>query len=150
MTSDNRVASAQPSETRPLAEGLFEPAASPGGLPILLGSKCKSCGEVVFPRVLDCPACFGFETMQEHPLEGRGHVRDFVVAYRGPSGFAVPYIQAYVKLVDGPVIFSSMTGCLPTDDALVPGQEVVMTIERIRSVAGVDIMGWKFLPLGVK
>jgi uncharacterized OB-fold protein len=72
----------------------------------LAGSRCRDCGEVVFPALLDCPLCVRSDVMEPYVLAGHGVVRDFVVAERGPAGFAVPYVQSWVRLDDGPVIFS--------------------------------------------
>ena len=134
-------------QIRLVGEGLFEESGSLAGGAVLLGSKCGACGEVVFPELLDCPACLGFGTMAPARLVGRGHLRDFVVAERGPAGFAVPYIQAYVKLVDGPVVFSTIAGAPQDGSTLKIGEEMIMTVERIRSADGVDIVGWKFRPV---
>ena len=133
-------------QRRAVADAMFEPADGESDTPVLLGSKCVSCGEVVFPRLLDCPACFSFGTMRPVRVRGRGHLRDFVVAYRGPAGFDVPYIQAYVKLMEGPVIFTTIAGVNDAGE-LALGQEMVMSIEIVRSDGEVDVMGWKFRPV---
>ena len=70
------------------------------------GSRCRHCGEIVFPALRDCPLCVRSDVMEPYVLAGHGVIRDFVVAERGPAGLAVPYVQAWVRLDDGPVIFS--------------------------------------------
>jgi uncharacterized OB-fold protein len=70
------------------------------------GSRCRHCGEIVFPALRDCPLCVRSDVMEPYVLPGHGVIRDFVVAERGPAGLAVPYVQSWVRLDDGPVIFS--------------------------------------------
>jgi len=131
---------------RPVGEGLFEERDAEDYPPVLLGSKCVQCEEVLFPALIDCPACLGFETMRPHRLEGRGALVSCVVSERGPSGFTVPYIQAYVRLVDGPVVFTTI-GVDPNDaPSLEAGEELVMSIEAIRRLNDTEIVGWKFRP----
>lgn len=145
MRPDSRTKTAMVRRSRPVAAGMFETNNEPPGTPVLLGSKCSSCGEVVFPSLLDCPACVSFGTMRPQHLNGRGTLRDFVVAYRGPAGFDVPYIQAYVQLVDGPVIFTTVSGVNDASELTI-GQEMSMSIEKVRSDGDIDVLGWKFQP----
>lgn len=127
-----------------IGEGLFEDGAGERP-PVLLGSKCSRCSEVIFPAQLDCPACLGFGTMEPTMLEGRGHLVSCVVSDRGPKGFQVPYIQAYVKLVDGPVVFTMITGLDPAEaHSLRPGEELVMSIGTLRRTGDIDMVGWLF------
>jgi uncharacterized OB-fold protein len=76
--------------------------------------------------MLDCPRCLSYASMQPFELAGRGRIRDFIVATRGPSGFPVPYVQAYVELDDGPIVYSTLD-CEPDDPALEVGRSVVLT-----------------------
>jgi uncharacterized OB-fold protein len=133
--------------TQLIGDGLFEEELDQDGLCALLGSKCTRCQEVVFPALTDCPACLGFETMRPHRLEGRGRLVSCVVSERGPTGFNVPYVQAYVRLVDGPVIFTTISAIDPRDaSSLRAGDELVMSIEAIRRMGDTEIIGWKFRP----
>ena len=123
-------------------------ASKDGSLPRLLGSRCDNCGEVVFPAMIDCPACLGYTSMRRHELQGRGRLREFVVTQRSTSGFSVPYIQAYVRLDDGPTIFSMIDGCEPDASSIRAGDVVEMSIRVLRSVDGLDYVGWTFHPVG--
>jgi uncharacterized OB-fold protein len=84
--------------------------------------------------------------MEHFTLAGRGTLVDFVVVERGPAGYAVPYVQAYIKLVDGPKIYAMLTGVEPTETGPKVGQPMEMIVDVIRSEDGVDIVGWKFRP----
>jgi uncharacterized OB-fold protein len=111
-----------------------------------LGARCRQCDEVVFPYLQDCPNCFEADAMEHFTLSGRGTLVDFVVVERGPAGYAVPYLQAYIKLVDGPKIYSMLSGVEPKETGPRIGQAMEMIIDVIRSEDGVDIVGWKFRP----
>jgi uncharacterized OB-fold protein len=130
--------------TRVVAAGLFEPGRD-GQPPVLLGSRCELCGEVLFPATPDCPACLSYASMRPFRLRGEGTLRDFIVVHRGPSGFAVPYVQGYIDLADGPIVYS-MIDVPPDEDALRLDQEMVMEIATIREEDGVPVVGWKFRP----
>jgi uncharacterized OB-fold protein len=133
--------------SRPVADGLFETAGSDSDLPSLIGSRCRKCQEVVFPQMSDCPNCVSHDTMERYRLRGHGHLRDFVVAHRGPTGFAVPYVQAYVKLDDGPVVYANLDGVDPDESRIELGIEVEMRIGVVKTVDGVDFVGWTFHPV---
>jgi uncharacterized protein len=129
-----------------VGEGLFDPGSPPNIPPTLRGSRCAQCGEVVFPRMRDCPRCMTYESMRDAQLRGEGVVHDFIVTQRGPTGFAVPYIQAYIRLIDGPVIYSMLDGFEAADDGVSIGDEVEMTIAPLRVQDGNPVVGWKFRP----
>jgi uncharacterized OB-fold protein len=131
------------SNTRPIADGLFDwPLGE--GFPSLLGSRCKECGETVFPVMRDCPLCGVPDTMESCRLRGTGALEDFIVAERGPAGFAVPYVQAYVRLDDGPVIFTLVTDVDPRSPNLRVGERMNMVFETIATRGEDCIVGWKF------
>lgn len=134
-------------ELRPVADGLFEWPPN-GRQPRLRGSQCRECGEVVFPALRDCPNCGQPDAMSDRWLSGRGRLKEFVVAQRGPEGFAVPYVQAFVQLEDGPVIYSMIGGADAAEPKLEPGMPLMMTIEEIVRDKGTAIVGWKFRRVG--
>jgi uncharacterized OB-fold protein len=79
-------------------------------------------------------------------LAGKGALVDFVVAERGPAGFAVPYIQAYIKLDDGPTVYSMLANVEPTELGPQIGESMEMVLGVIRRDGLIDIIGWKFQP----
>lgn len=128
---------------RYVGQGLFE---EEDGVAYLLGCVCVHCGEVVFPFMRDCPRCVTADTMRPKRLLGAGVITDFVVAHRGASGFRVPYIQSYVLLDDGPLVYS-MIDAPPSEDAIAVGERVTMKIQAIREDEGVQVVGWIFRPV---
>jgi uncharacterized OB-fold protein len=133
---------------RPIAEGLFEDADDGSGIPWLLGSRCSKCDEVVFPAMSDCPNCVSHDTMRPHRLKGRGVLSDFVIVHRGAKGFRVPYVQAHVKLDDGPVIYSNLDGVPIEETKIEVGTVVQMRVGVIKTLDGVEYVGWTFHPVG--
>ena len=132
----------------PLREGAFYRPTSPGEKSYLIGSKCRNCGWVAFPKKVVCPACVRDDTMEEMRLSGRGRIESFAMARVAPTGFKAPYIQAFVDLVEGPRVFTLITGVEPTENAVHEGQEVELAIEKISTdERGNDVIGWKFRPL---
>ena len=53
---------------RPVAEGLFE---GPADAPRLVGSRCRACGVVTFPRQGSCPRCTSVD-VERHLLARTG------------------------------------------------------------------------------
>lgn len=108
----------------------------------LAGSRCRSCGEVVFPALQDCPLCVEPDVMEPFRLRGHGRLRDYVLAERGPEGFPVPYLQAWVALDDGPLIFSILAVDEPRDFSPERGSSVTMVLEQF-GTGEESFVGWK-------
>lgn len=107
------------------------------------GSRCVHCGEVVFPALTDCPLCAEPNVMEPHRLFGHGTLRDYVLAERGPEGFDVPYIQAWVTLDDGPVIYSTIVSHDPRNFDAEKDSPVTMVLAQFGS-GDRAFTGWKF------
>lgn len=129
-----------------IAEHLFEQDAGTGTW-WLLGSRCSRCEEVVFPAMSDCPNCVSHDTMRPFRIAGRGRLRDFVVVHRGASGFSLPYVQAFIALDGGPVIYSNLEGVEPDDSRIEIGAEVEMHIGVVKTIDDVEYIGWTFHPV---
>ena len=115
----------------------------------LAGSRCRNCAEVTFPALADCPVCVEPDVMHPFRLRGHGTLRDYVLAERGPEGFPVPYVQAWVKLDDGPVIYSNIDTDDPRGFAADLGTPLRMVLAQFSS--GEDTFtGWKFAVDGVR
>ena len=79
--------------------------------------------------------------MEEIQLGRQGKLDSFAVMQVGTPDFPAPYIIGYVKVTEGPLIFSMITGCEPREDAL----ELVEKIKQDEK--GDDIIGWKYEPI---
>jgi uncharacterized OB-fold protein len=140
MTSDT------PNGFRVAGEGYFDWPQALNKVSVLHGAKCKQCAEVIFPSLLDCPVCVTPATMGPYDLRGSGTLVDFVIAQRGPEGFSVPYVQAYVKLDDGPTIYSMLTDVEISESGPKVGMRMVLVLMSIREEDGAVLIGWKFRP----
>ena len=87
---------------KPVAEGLI---AGTSDEPRLIGSRCRSCGTVVFPRQASCQACMS-EDVEEHLLARTGPLWTWTIQcfppksppYAGDPDAFEPYGVGYVEL----------------------------------------------------
>ena len=86
---------------------------SPGKEPHLTGVKCKSCGELFFPKRTRCINCFG-EEMGEVALSKRGKIYTYTIVHHATPGYTgpLPYAVGAVELPEGLVILSPLTQCI--------------------------------------
>lgn len=135
----------------PLREGFWKIASAPDGKPQLLGSKCKSCGEVLFPKKEKnwCVHCNQTD-LEEITLSNKGIISTFSVVLQQPGGGfykgPVPYSYGCVRLDDGIIIETLFS----TDnfDSLKVGMDVGLVIEKLyEDDDGNDVETFKFQPL---
>lgn len=118
------------------------------GKPYLIGSRCRFCSYVAFPKKVVCPACVTKGSMEEIELSSKGRIDTFSVLHVGAPGFSVPYIVAYVVLPEGPRVFSMINGCEPSEKSLEVGTDVELIIGKIHDdEQGNEIIGYKFRPI---
>lgn len=138
----------QPKKVVPLREGLFHMPASPQDQGYLIGSKCNNCGYVSFPKRVVCPSCLKDDTMKEVRLSGKARLDRFTVAYQAPVGLKAPYIQAYVQLEEGPMLYTLVDGVEQKAESLKLDQPMEVVIEKIKDdEQGNDLIAWKFRPV---
>lgn len=134
-----------------LKEGVIQTPKSLGERAYLVGSKCRICGYVCFPKKEVCIRCRRDDVMEEIKLSNHGTLENFAVMQIGPSDFPLPYIIGYVKTKEGVLIFTQITGCEAKDEALQIGEEMEMVIEMIKTDDyGNNLIGWKFKPIRQK
>ena len=92
-----------------VGEGLFVRPQSPSEEPHLIGSKCKNCGEVTFPKQPWCANCGG--EARELLLSSKGKLYSFTnvnnpvpEGYKGPIPYGVGVVE-----VDGVRVMSYIT-----------------------------------------
>lgn len=131
----------------PVREGLWTTPSSSEGEPQLIGGKCPSCGEIVFPKNRVCVNC-QHQTMDEIKLSRRGKIFTSSTVmltppkyYKGP----VPYAIGYVELAEGVRILTPFSG---DPELLKVGMDVELVIEKLlEDDEGNEIMGYKFRPI---
>jgi uncharacterized OB-fold protein len=112
------------------------------GRPYLIGSQCKKCGYVAFPKRTVCPACVTNGSMVDIELSPRGKVDTFSTLHVAPPGFPVPYTVGYVSLPEGPRIFSILSG---SGEAIDIGDDAEIIVGKIREdEMGNEVIGYQF------
>jgi uncharacterized OB-fold protein len=83
--------------------------------------------------------------MEETALSRRGVIETFTVSNVAPPGFKAPYLQAYIRLPEGPRVFSVLDAQEGDVDM---GSEVEMVIDKLaEDEQGNDLIGYKFRPV---
>jgi len=124
--------------------------------PRLLGSRCKACGTVYFPKQTSfCrnPACEGTE-FEEAPLSRRGRVWSFTnSAYPPPPPFVVrtdpfvPVVIAAVELeAEKMVVLGQVVDGVTVDDLSV-GMEMELVLDTLYEDDEHEYVVWKWRPV---
>jgi uncharacterized protein len=132
-------------KTIPVEEGLFTMPDSPQGFH-LLGSRCKSCGTVAFPKRKRCIKCYG-DDIEIIPLSARGKIATWTVIRMKPFGYKdkIPYTLAEVKLPEGLHVRTQLVGVDPENPGINLGDEVESLWENIyQDENGNDVICYKF------
>lgn len=135
---------------KPIEEELWTVPSSADDKPHLIGSRCRVCGEVFFPKRTYgiCTHCQSID-IEEVELSRLGKIYSYTVVmqkppeyYRGP----VPYAEGFVELPEGVRVETLFTGC--NFDDLKLGMEVEMIIEKLyEDEDGSEVVTFKFRPL---
>ena len=131
----------------PLREGLFQLPSSPGEKGFLIGSKCRSCGEVFFPRRFYCANCTSAD-MEETPLSTRGRLETFTISRGVPPGsiMQAPYGIGQIRLPEGALVTTVFADC--DLEKLDIGMDMELVIEKVKEdEEGNDVMAFKFKPV---
>ena len=136
------------SSTRiPIKEGLFRmPSNQEGGH--LIGSRCRSCGEVFFPQQTACTHCFK-QDMEVVPLSTRGKLHSYTAIRQRPpdyKGEAMPLLVGEIDLPEMVRVTTPLTKCVIEE--LVIDMEMELVLEPLyRDDAGREVISFKFKPL---
>jgi len=140
--------------TAPAIQGWF----TTGDEPALLGTRCRACGTVFFPReeaFCRNPGCAG-EAFDEVSLSRRGRVWSYTDArYQPPppyvprTGAYEPFALAAVELeAEGLVVLGQVADGYGVEDLAV-GAEVELVVEPLYTDDdGVERTTWRWRPVG--
>ena len=130
----------------PIEEGFFTIPQDPSEAPRLLGSRCRSCGEVFFPRREVCAKCLAIGT---DPVElgPRGRLWTFTWCHlplfgsrRSDGGYGV----GQVDLPEGPRVQAVLAG---TREQFAIGMDVELDLEALgQTKDGAEIVIFRFKP----
>lgn len=113
-----------------------------GGRTLLGGVACGLCGHVSFPIRPVCPNCLGTK-VEEMPIGAHATLLMHTVSYVVPEGFEAPLVQAWVRLDEGPEIFSLLF-CSTEDAArLSAGQRLEFEVD----IDGTKVEKWGYRPV---
>ena len=135
-------------EQVPIGEGLFVIPSSPFEKPYLLGSKCHSCGEVVFPTRRSCRRCCSMD-LEDVSLSRRARLYSFSTIRAKLPGAKTnpPYFVGIVELPEGEQIRTLLTDGDPA--SLKIGDEMELVIDVVYTdESNREVLGWKFKPAG--
>jgi uncharacterized protein len=125
----------------PVKEGLFQE--SPEGS-VLVGSKCKNCGQIFFPKVKFCFTCLS-ENVEDFKLSRQGKLYTYTIGRMPSVHFQPPFAVGYVELPEGLKIFTP----LKIDDKkpFKIGMEMEVSIEKLWQDGDKEVIGFIFKPI---
>lgn len=115
--------------------------------PVLIGSKCRSCGKIQFPQNKVCDQCFSRSEMDLIPLSKEGKLFTYTVLDKTARS-RVPYAFGFVDLPKEKLrFFTVLSECEPFDTTLKIGMDLEVVFEPILTEKdGTVKMGYKFRP----
>ena len=134
----------------PIREGLWSEPTAEDEKPQLIGSRCRSCGELFFPKQASglCSYCQSRD-LEEVRLGSSGKIYSFTVVMQRPPVYyqaEVPYAIGFVELPEGIRIETLFTGC--DLDSLRIGMDVEMVLETLyENEEGAEVVAYKFRPV---
>ena len=117
-----------------------------GEEPALEGCRCPQCGDVFYPPRSVCLNCY-HEGLDPIALSRRGTLYTFTIARMSLPGALVtaPYVIAQVKLPEGVIIPTVLTGIDP--ESVQIGLELEVVVEKASvNAEGAEVMTFKFRP----
>lgn len=125
----------------PVREGIFVEDAEGGKL---LGNKCKSCGQLFFPKVRFCFYCLS-QSMEEVMLSRRGKLYSYTIGHMPSTHFQPPYAVGFVDLPEGVRVFAPLK--MTEDKAFKVGMDMEVVIEELWQEDDKQVIGYKFKPV---
>lgn len=110
----------------------------------LLANKCKSCGQIFFPKAHLCFECFK-EDLEKIILSRRGILYSYTIGRMPSMHFEPPYAVGYVDMPEGVRVFAPLK--MMEDKPLRVGMEMEVVIEKLWQERDKEIIGYKFKPV---
>ena len=125
----------------PISDGVLTEGPDGGRL---VANRCKSCGQVFFPKVDSCFSCFG-KDMEDIILGHRGKLYSYTIGYMPSMHFEPPYAIGYVDMPESVRIFAPLK--MVKDKPFKVGMEMEVVIEELWREGEKQIIGYRFRPL---
>ena len=126
----------------PFREGLFKESDGKG---VLLGAKCKQCGQIVFPKVEVCLNCLG-QDLEPTELSQNGKLYSYTIVHMPSEHFTPPYAIGWIELPEGIRIFSQIRGW--QEQPLKTGMNMALTFEKLWDEEENEVISYIFRPSG--
>jgi len=108
---------------------------------VLLGLKCRDCGEITIPPKSTCNQCFSRD-QEVITLSGTGSIQTFTVIRVPPEGFEAPYIVALVELAEGPWLLGNLEGVSTEDTGIgLLGKKINVSAKQVNLEKYIDTVG---------
>ena len=124
----------------PFREGLFEEVDGRG---ILVGSRCRQCGQVAFPKRKVCLKCLS-QDLESVDLSPGGKLYSYTIVHMPSEHFEPPYAIGWIELPEGIRVFSQLRGW--QENKLKTGADMELSIEKLWEKEDREVMGFVFRP----
>ena len=125
----------------PFQKGLFEETS---GEPALIGSKCRSCGQILFPPKPLCLNCLSTD-VESIRLSRDGRLYTYTTVYMASEHFPPPYTVGWIELPEDIRVFSQIRGW--QEQPLKIGMDMRMSIETLWQDGDNEMIGFVFRPV---
>ena len=124
----------------PFKEGLIEEVS---GRWVLMGCRCKQCGEIIYPIKNVCLNCLNRD-MERSDLSRIGKLYSFTIVHMPSEHFQPPYAIGWIELPEGIKIFSQIRGW--HEHPLKIGMTMELAIEKLWEEGEKEVIGYTFRP----
>jgi uncharacterized OB-fold protein len=111
---------------------------------ILLANKCKSCGQVFFPKVSFCLTCLN-EDMNEVKLSRIGKLYTYTIGHMPSTHFQPPHAIGYIDMPEGIRIFAPLA--MTESKPFKIGMDMEVVIEKLWQEGDNEVIGYRFKPI---
>ena len=112
----------------------------------LMGTRCKACSKISFPKKPVCPVCFE-DRLEVVPLSKTGTLHTYAHSLMGPKEMEKPFVMGFIDLPEGIKLYSIITDCDPWDEVLKIGMQMEMVFGKVQTDAnGSEIYSYQFRP----
>lgn len=113
------------------------------GKPVAVGSKCRKCGAISFPKNDLCVFCLAEGEMDDVELEHKGTLYSYSTTLRNVGNWKAPFTTGIVWLEDQKVSLVSPL-LKDEDDEYRCGAAVEMVIDKYYDDGEDEVIGYKF------
>ena len=115
-----------------------------GAAGVLLGMRCRQCGQHFFGTVAFCQSCTS-DALEPVELSGHGTLYSYTIVRVPPAGWPgdVPYALGQVELPEGPHVISEVVDC-PFGQLAVGMELGLCLVAGGRDGSGNEVMVYKW------